>query len=91
MGEVTMMRRLYSWTKRVERLEKARQLQAGNSVGMAIIETADFPCAERHLVIHPNAGGAGSRFKEMPGPGPQLADFGSFKPVVYMSKCEMES
>jgi hypothetical protein len=78
--------RICSWSKRLKRLEKLRQKEIRDTAPMAIVELCDFPCGETHLVqLSPG------RFKAMPGPGPQIDNFGYFEPVVYMTSDEMRA
>jgi hypothetical protein len=79
------MKRRLSTRARLERLEKA--LKNGVlSHGQAFIEMGLFD-GERHVVV---TDAAHCHFRELPGPGPQLADFGEFSLVVYMTPAEME-
>jgi hypothetical protein len=86
-----MMRRLCSWSTRLKRLEAVKQKQIRENGRMAIVEMADISCAETHLVGGSEPGAPLSRFKEMPGPGPQLADFGYFEQVLYATPDEMKA
>jgi hypothetical protein len=86
-----MMRRICSWSKRLKRLEEVNQKQIRGNAPMAIVEAIDISCAETHLVRSSEPGAPRGLFKEMPGPGPQLADFGYFEPVLYMTPAEMQA
>jgi hypothetical protein len=84
---VAMMRGL-SIRKRLERLEAVHKKQA-NVVGReAFIEMGAFD-GERHLVMMSPRDQARCYFQEMPGPGPQLADFGEFSLVLVLTSAEM--
>jgi hypothetical protein len=82
-----MMRRICSWSTRLKRLEAVKQKQIRENGRMAIVEMADISCAETHLV----RGSEPGLFKEMPGPGPQLADFGHFEQVFYATSDELKA
>ena len=79
------MKRRLSTRTRLERLEEAVDKNRTGSDGMAIIEMGPRTDGERHIVVDPAHG----HFREMPGPGPQLSDFGNFSPVVYMTSHEV--
>ena len=80
------MKRRLSTRARLERLEKALK-NGALSHGQAIVEVRDWNDGERHVVV---TDAAHCHFRELPGPGPQLADFGEFSSVVYMTSAEME-
>ena len=81
-----MKRRLATRT-RLERLEAALENNRSIRYRQAIVETVDWNDGERHVVVV-DAGRC--HFRELPGPGPQLADFGEFSLVVRMTSAEME-
>ena len=83
-----MMRRS-SMRKRLERLEAVRQERASALLREAFIEMLDGDCTERHPVMLSDADAARCYFQEMPGPGPQLADFGEFELVLHLTRDEM--
>jgi hypothetical protein len=87
---VAMMRRS-SVQKRLERLEEIRQKRADTLCREAFVEICCEDCSgERHVVMTCTDGGR-CWFQERPGPGPQIADFGVFHPVVYLTPAEMDS
>jgi hypothetical protein len=69
--------------------KKVRQKQVRDDTRMAIVEMADFPCDETHLV--PISGAPFGHFKEMPGRGRQLGDYGSCEPVLYLTPFEAQA
>jgi hypothetical protein len=71
------MTRTVSIRKRLERLEAARQKQADTAGREAFIVLGAFN-GERHLEMTSSPDAGRCWFQEMPGPGPQLADFGEF-------------
>ena len=83
---MTITRKL-STRARLERLEENLETKRSTQHGMAIIEMVDWNDGERHVVL---VDAAHWHFREVPGPGPQLADFGEFSPVVRMTSAEME-
>jgi len=83
-----MMRKL-SIRRRVERLEAARQKQTDATGREAFIVMGDFT-GERHLKMAGSADEVRCCFQEMPGPGPQLANFGEFALVVHLTRAEAD-
>src|SRR5437764_689814 len=58
----------------------------------AIIEVCSCdPASETHLVMVSEADAPLCHFKEMPGSGPQLADFGDFSVILGFTPAEMEA
>jgi len=82
------MKRGLSIRKRLERLEAVRQKQADAAGREAFIEIGNFD-GERHLVTTSPPDEPRCYFQEMPGPGPQLADFGEFGLVLHLTRFEM--
>ena len=74
--------------KRLERLEAVRQKQADATDRQAFIEMGYF-AGERHLILTSPPGQPACYFQEMPGPGPQIADFGKFSFVLVLTSAEM--
>jgi hypothetical protein len=57
----------------------------------ALVEMCCEPCPdERHLVMTGSDRGR-CLFQEVPGPGPQIDDFGEFAAVLYLTPAEMEA
>jgi hypothetical protein len=83
------MRRPSIWN-RLARLETLRQKQTDATGRSAFIEMGCF-AGERHLILTSPPDQAACYFKEMPGPGPQLADFGKFSLVLVLTSAEMNS
>jgi hypothetical protein len=75
--------------KRVERLE-ALLPKPGAPCRTAVVVLGMLN-GERHLVMTSPPGDPCCRFEEMPGPGPQLADFGEFASVLYLTWAEARS
>ena len=73
--------------KRLERLEERQDGAPGSS---AIIEMACLRAGEHHLDSLSEVGSTTRYFREAPGSGRQLGDFGKFMPVVYMTTAELE-
>jgi hypothetical protein len=71
----------------LERLEEKLETKRSTQHGMAIIEIVAGNDGERHVVL---VDAAHWHFREAPGPGPQLADFGEFSPVLRITSAEME-
>jgi len=83
------MTRTSSILKRLRRLEAARQKQA-ETAGREAFVVMGFCEGERHLVMtHSDA--RQCWFQEMPGPGPQLSDFGEFVCVLHLTEAEANS
>lgn len=83
------MRRRLSVRKRLERLEAAQAKAATKPYTEALIEIGDCDeDCERHLVMTSSDRGR-FYFREEPGPGPQLADFGEFSFVMHLTYAEM--
>ena len=80
------MKRRLSTRTRLERLEETSK-NGFASHKLAIVAMCDWNDGERHVV---STDAARCNFRELPGPGPQLADFGKFSLVVYMTPAEME-
>lgn len=81
---MTIKRKL-STRARLERLEENLETKRSTQHGMANIEMVDWNDGERHVVL---VDAAHWHFREVP--GPQLADFGEFSPVVRMTSAEMK-
>jgi hypothetical protein len=79
-----------SLRKRLQQLEKVRQKRATTLLPDAFVEMTDEWVEEKHLVVR-STGARRCYFKEMPGPGPQITDFGPFDTVLYASIDEMRS
>jgi hypothetical protein len=80
-----MTSRRFSIRKRLERLEAALPKPAtACRTAIVVIGGCD---GEHHLVMDCSRPGL---FLEAPGPGPQLADFGEFESVLYLTKDEAE-
>lgn len=77
------MKRRSSIRKRLERLEAVLLEREAPTGPLAVIEIGSFD-GERHLVM------SNSRcaFREEPGPGPTLKDFGKFSGAIYLSRFE---
>ena len=86
MRQKTMMRRL-SLRKRLERLETARQKQAGTAGREAFIVLGAYE-GETHLGMTSSPDAGRCWFQERPGPGRQLADFGEFAVVLHLTEAE---
>jgi len=82
------MRKL-SIRSRLERLEAIRQKRASALQREAFVEIFEEDCVERHLVMNSPPDAQRVFFQERPGPGPQLADFGEFGSVLYLTPDEM--
>lgn len=80
------MTRRSSLRTRLQRLEEIRQKQNNAAWREAWIVMGDSP-GEQHLVLTGTEGGR-SFFREMPGAGPQIADFGRFDVVVALTPDE---
>ena len=76
--------------KRLERLEAAQAKRNVACCRSAIIETGRSHKGESHLVLLSPPGEAHCVFKQVPGPGPQLADFGEFGWVNWFTSAEMK-
>jgi hypothetical protein len=83
------MRRERSIRARLERLESVCQKQAETAGRRALIEMG-FCDGESHLVMT-SSDARQCWFQVRPGPGPQLADFGEFAAVLYLTPAEMEA
>ena len=83
------MRRL-PMRKRLERLEARCQRQATPAYRQAFSEMGLFD-GERHLVMVSPPDQVRCYFQQVPGPGPQLADFGEFAFVLCLTPAEMEA
>jgi len=83
-----MMRRL-SIRARLERLEEALEKNETTPYREAFIEMLAWGDGERHLVRLSDADAARCYFQELPGPGPQLADFGDFALVLHLTTDEL--
>ena len=59
--------------------------------GKRLSNLARVKTSERHLVMVSSPDQARCYFRYMPGPGPQLADFGEFSLVVALTSDEMEA
>jgi hypothetical protein len=76
--------------KRLERLEATLQKRASAVYREAFVEIC-FDCpGERHVVMTGSDGGR-YWFREEPGPGPQLSDFGEFAFVLGVTPAEMDA
>jgi hypothetical protein len=75
--------------KRLARLEAVRQKQAETAGREAFIVWDPFD-GEKHLKITSSDAGR-CWFQEMPGPGPQLSDFGKFALILHLTPAEMDS
>jgi hypothetical protein len=73
----------------LERLEAVRQKQTETAGRGALIEM-EFCDGETHLVMT-SSDARQCWFQVRPGPGPQLADFGEFAAVLYLTPAEMEA
>src|SRR5436190_631496 len=81
---LAMVRRLrMHMQKGLERLEAPSQKQAPQAYREAFIVSGSFD-GERHLVVDGDPAAARCYFLEMPGPGPQLTDFGRFEVVLHL-------
>jgi hypothetical protein len=87
--KVAMMRRLSTRT-RLERLEARRQNQAPQAYREAFVVSGGID-GERHLVMDSDPAASRCYFHEDPGPGPQIADFGAFDLVLYVTQAEMDA
>jgi hypothetical protein len=85
------MRRRSSTRTRLERLEAAVSTTATQPYREAFIEMLALGATERHLVRLSDPGAARCYFQELPGPGPQLADFGDFIWVLHLTTAEMNA
>jgi hypothetical protein len=83
--KVTVTGRLSIW-KRLARLEAVRQKQA-ETLGREAFIVMGTHEGETHLEMTGSDGGR-CWFQEQPGPGPQLAHFGSFSVVVGFTEAE---
>jgi hypothetical protein len=83
-----MIRRL-SLLKRLERLETVHKMQTEPAGRDALIE-AGCCDGETHLVMTSSSFGR-CWFQERLGRGPQLADFGEFAPVLYLTSDELNA
>ena len=82
------MRRIASLRRRLQRLEamaQKRRLAAGRFA--LIVMASNTSSTQKHLVVTAEDPGF-CEFREEPGPGPTLADFGEFEPVVYLTASE---
>jgi hypothetical protein len=71
------MRRSSMW-KRLERLEAIRQKQASTPSRQAWVELRAGSSVEKHIEMTRDVDDTRRYFKELPGPGKQLSDFGQF-------------
>jgi hypothetical protein len=80
---------LISRLKQLERAECVRQRQADTAGQEAFVVFGCFD-GERHLEMTSSDAGR-CWFQERPGPGPQLADFGPFASILYLTPAEAEA
>jgi hypothetical protein len=80
-----------SLQRRLRRLEESQQKLARTFLHEAFVEIADENADEYHIEFLSDTGDGRCYFKEMPGPGPQLADFGELDPVLYLTYAEMNA
>ena len=85
------MKRKQSIRARLERLEAAMATKTSQPYREAFIELGSCETSERHLVMVSSPDQARCYFRYMPGPGPQLPDFGEFSSVVAITIDEMEA
>jgi len=83
------MARRSSMRRRLERLEAARQRQASPVYREAWVEMCAGNCVETHVETTSTVDDGRWYFEELPGPGPQLSDFGQFSLVMYLTTAEM--
>jgi hypothetical protein len=81
------MSRKLSIRKRVERLEAVLAKPGTAPYREARVVLGDFE-GEGHLVMTSSPEDPCCWFQEMPGPGPQLADFGKFALVLHFTSAE---
>jgi ribosomal protein L17 len=85
----TSMMRSSLIRRRIERLEAAGKKREVGAFRSAFIEVLAEDCVERHLVMISPSDAQQCCFQERPGPGPQLAAFGAFGMVLYLTTAEM--
>jgi hypothetical protein len=77
---------------RLLRLEAMRGSRASPSYRRATILIGESDAAgEQHLLLVGPADDPSCFFKQMPGPGPQLADFGKFDQMLCVTQAEMDA
>jgi hypothetical protein len=84
------MKNRSSTKRRLGNLEVVAHQRAIAAYRDALIEICGEPCPDgQHLVLTGSYRGR-CFFREVPGPGPQLVDFGEFGSVLYMTAAELE-
>jgi hypothetical protein len=84
------MRRIVATRKRLERLEvRSRRTAATHQYRTAFYQMWSGD-GEYHFTLVSDPGDPHCFFRLDPGPGPQLADFGTFDQVLCLTPAEME-
>lgn len=85
------MKRRSSIGSRIERLEALQRRRTNAAEREALIVLCVEDCAEKHLETANPPESSRWIFEQMPGPGPQLEDFGEFGTVVWFTPAEWEA
>ena len=83
-----MIPRIRTLRRRLDRLEAAHRAGVNRAWRYAYVELSDDLGDEKHVELVSFQNPGSWRFREIPGPGPALDDFGKFDTVICLTSAE---